>query len=163
MPRSLLNETFDADKLHPLLNWTNPPSRWRLDSERSCLIIEPDAKTDFWQKTHYGFQADNGHFLSAEVTGDAIVTAKFRSFPVHQYDQVGLLVRFSQDSWLKSSVEFEDGIPSQLGTVVTNHGYSDWSLEDFPYGDVLTYCLRIRRVGEISLLSMLRAKKIPGA
>ena len=148
MPTSLLDETFDGVSLHPLLKWLNPPSVWRIDSARSCLIVEPDAETDFWQRTHYGFRADNGHFLHAELPGDATIVAKIRSHPAHQYDQAGLMVRFSADCWLKTSVEFEPDAPSQLGVVVTNHGYSDWSLEDFPYGNDLSCCLRIRRQGE---------------
>lgn len=35
------------------------------------------------------------------------------------------MIRFSEDCWLKTSVEFESvKEPSRLGAVVTNHGYS---------------------------------------
>ena len=51
----------------------------------------------------------------AEVSGNVIVTARIRSYPAHQYDQAGLMVRFSSDCWLKTSVEFEPDSPSQLG------------------------------------------------
>jgi uncharacterized protein len=147
MRTCLLSETFDDGAIHPL-QWLNPPSVWRIDPARSCLIVEPDTETDFWQRTHYGFRSDNGHLLGAEVSGNVIVTARIRSYPAHQYDQAGLMVRFSSDCWLKTSVEFYPDSPSQLGVVVTNSGYSDWSLEDFPYGGELSYCLRIRRNGE---------------
>jgi regulation of enolase protein 1 (concanavalin A-like superfamily) len=56
-------------------------------------------------------------------------------------------VRFSSDCWLKTSVEFEPSGPSQLGVVVTNDGYSDWSLQDFPHDAASSYRLRIRREG----------------
>ena len=32
-------------------------------------IIEPDAPTDFWQRTHYGFRADNGDFRYTAISG----------------------------------------------------------------------------------------------
>ena len=145
MPSQLINEIFDRETLHPGLKWQNPPSVWEINHDSSRLVIKPDAPTDFWQKTHYGFRVDNGHFLFAEVSGDAIVTAEIRSHLVHQYDQAGLMVRFSANCWLKASNEFEPGGPSQLGTVVTNFGFSDWSLQNCPYGD--SFSLRVRREG----------------
>lgn len=147
MHNSFLNETFDRETLDPRLTWLNPPSLWRLDRDRSRLVIETNAHTDFWQRTHYGFRSDSGHFLYCAAPDNSIVTAMFHSYPAHQYDQAGLMIRFSQDCWLKASVEFEPAGASQLGAVVTNHGYSDWSLQDFPYPGGLSYCLRVRLQG----------------
>ncbi|HXU20746.1 MAG TPA: DUF1349 domain-containing protein [Verrucomicrobiae bacterium] len=147
MPNCLVHETFQETRLHSRLQWLNPPPVWRIDPTLPALVVEPQAETDFWQRTHYGFQADNGHLLYAEILGNTTITAKIHSYPVHQYDQAGLMVRFSPECWLKSSVEFETNAPSQLGAVVTNGGYSDWSLQDFPYGPGLSCCLRIQRDG----------------
>ena len=147
MPSQVINEVFNRETLHPRLKWLNPPSVWEIDHAHSRLLLKPDAATDFWQQTHYGFRVDNGHFLYAEVSGDAIVTAGIRCHPAHQYDQAGLMVRFSSDCWLKASNEFEPEGPSHLGTVVTNFGFSDWSLQDFPYGETRSYSLRVRREG----------------
>lgn len=108
------------------------------------MRIEPDARTDFWQRTHYGIRADNGHFLYYEVSGDFVLTSRVRFRPVHQYDQAGIMVRVSADCWLKSSVEFEPSGPNRLGAVVTNHGYSDWSTQDFSR-DIGEVWLRIHR------------------
>jgi hypothetical protein len=56
------------------------------------------------------------------------------------------MVRFDAEHWLKTSVEYELGIPSQLGAVVTNLGYSDWSTQPFPAGaDEIEF--RITRTG----------------
>lgn len=124
------------------LRWHCEPQRWSfLDG---CLRVAPEASTDFWQRTHYGFQADNGHFLYHEVNGDFVLSVRVLSRPVHQYDQAGLMVRVSADCWLKTSVEFEPQGPSRLGAVVTNHGYSDWSTQDFT-ADTNEVRLRIRR------------------
>lgn len=148
MPVVSLNETFDSERLDILLSWLNPPANWRIDRSRSRLLIEPDARTDFWQRTHYGFRLANGHLLKAEISGDAAVTSQIQSYPVHQYDQAGLMIWFSNECWLKASVEFEPEGPSQLGAVVTNGGFSDWSMQDFICRDgTLCYCLQIRRMG----------------
>jgi len=144
MQRKLIHETFAGPTLHPDLKWLNPPPAWELHPVAPRLVVYPASPTDFWQRTHYGFRADNGHLLYAEVSDDAVVEARIHSFPVHQYDQAGLMVRFSDECWLKTSVEFEPGGPSQLGAVVTNGGYSDWSLENFLHDATLGYSLRVR-------------------
>ncbi|MBM3879184.1 MAG: DUF1349 domain-containing protein [Verrucomicrobia bacterium] len=128
------------------LRWLNPPARWRVDPESAALVVEPDATTDFWQRTHYGFAADNGHLLYREVAGNFVMTGRVRFYPAHQYDQAGLMVRAGPTCWLKTAVEHELAGPAQLGAVVTNHGYSDWSLQDFPAGPNEVR-LRVQRVG----------------
>jgi uncharacterized protein len=148
MEHRLICETFDRQTLHPCLKWFNPPPSWRVDAVRSRLLVEPGAETDFWQRTHYGFRADSGHFLYAEVAGDGALSATVLAVPVHQYDQAGLMVRSSETCWLKASVEYELDTPSRLGTVVTNNGFSDWSLQDFPGAGTLLYCLRIHWEGD---------------
>ncbi len=139
-----LYESFSTPTVDPRLRWFCEPADWRVDSQRRHLRIAPAGGTDFWQKTHYGFEADNGHFLFADLTGDFVVTTHVRFRPVHQYDQAGLMIRFSPSCWLKTSVEHEPEGPSRLGAVVTNHGYSDWSTQAFPAGCGETW-LRIRR------------------
>jgi uncharacterized protein len=148
MPSQVIHERFDRVTLHPFLKWLNPPTTWEIDHAHSRLLLKPNAATDFWQQTHYGFRADNGHFLYAEISGDAVVTTSVHNHPVHQYDQAGLMVRFSADCWLKASNEFDPPGASQLGTVVTNFGFSDWSLQNFPYGETPSYSLRVRREGK---------------
>ncbi len=135
---------FDAANPPSELQWYCEPAHWRV--EDGCLVLHTDAETDFWQRTHYGFQADNGHFYYTEATGDFTVTTHVRFAPAHQYDQAGLMLRLSADCWLKTSVEYEPELPNRLGAVVTNHGYSDWSTQDV--GDELTeLSLRVRREG----------------
>ena len=139
-----LNETFTGASLDARLQWYCEPTRWRLDPTARVLLVEPEANTDFWQRTHYGFRADNGHFLYCRMTGDFTVTTHVRFQPAHQYDQAGLMVRLSPSCWLKTSVEFEPDGPSRLGAVVTNFAYSDWSTQDVP-GDTGEIWLSVRR------------------
>lgn len=131
MADRFLHEFFDKLEIHPRLRWYCEPARWSVEPAGRCLRVEPNGSTDFWQKTHYGFEADNGHLLFAEVTGDFVLTTQVRFHPVHQYDQAGLMVRLSRSCWLKTSVEYEPDGPSRLGAVVTNQAYSDWSTQDF--------------------------------
>lgn len=125
------------------MRWHCEPARWSL-GERG-LRIEPDAGTDFWQRTHYGIEADNGHALLAAVGGDFVLSTHVRFQAVHQYDQAGLMVRLSPACWLKTSVEHEPGRAGRLGVVVTNAGYSDWSTQPF---NGLEVVLRVRREGQ---------------
>ncbi len=148
MQRETIYETFAGPDLHTALKWLNPPPKWNLDGIRSRLTVYPASPTDFWQTTHYGFQADNGHLLYAGISENAVMETRIHPFPAHQYDQAGLMVRISHECWLKASVEFEPVGPSQIGAVVTNGGYSDWSLADFPGEGKSAYGLRVRREGD---------------
>jgi uncharacterized protein len=124
-----LEERFDGERLSESLHWQTPPSRWELDSGARRLRVWTEAETDFWQRTHYGFRADNGHFLYRLASGDFRLQTRLRLEPAHQYDQAGLMVWISPSCWIKTSVEFEPQGPNQLGAVVTNAGYSDWSTQ----------------------------------
>ena len=143
-PEKDLHETFDTPALDPRLKWFCPPARWAVRGGR--LVLEPDAKTDFWQRTHYGFCSDNGHILFLDAAEDFSLSTRVHFFPAHQYDQAGLVVRVSPECWIKTSVEFEPDGPANLGAVVTNHGYSDWSTQPFP-GDRRSLEFRILRQG----------------
>ncbi|MEO8027913.1 MAG: DUF1349 domain-containing protein [Bryobacteraceae bacterium] len=142
-----LDQRFDSAALDPELQWMNAPKRWWVEPTRSVLIVEPDSPTDFWQRTHYGFEVDNGHFLYAPVAGDFAMTTHLRFHPAHQYDQAGLMVRMDQNCWLKTSVEYEGDDPQKLGAVVTNGGYSDWSVQDFDRNGQEIW-LRVSREGD---------------
>ncbi|MEB9682990.1 hypothetical protein BK742_17730 [Bacillus thuringiensis serovar pingluonsis] len=127
----ILIEEFNNMELDKSLKWFSPPQNWEISSNNSKLIVKTDKETDFWQKTHYDFQVDNGHFLYRELNGNFRVITKISSKPENRYDQAGLMVRFSKDNWLKTSVEYIPNENSKLGVVVTKNGYSDWSSQDF--------------------------------
>jgi regulation of enolase protein 1 (concanavalin A-like superfamily) len=129
MTDATLHESFSGPSFSSRLRWTSAPEHWRIDQASKCLRINPDAGTDFWQRTHYGFEADNGHFLYLEASDDFVLTTKVTSHPIHQYDQAGLMVRVSPACWLKTSVEFEPDGLNRLGAVVTNAQLSDWSTQ----------------------------------
>lgn len=142
-PDAPLHETFAGPALDPRLAWFAEPAHWRLDPAARVLRVRPDAATDFWQRTHYGFQADNGHFLHLQAAGDFVLTTRVTSRFAHQYDQAGLMLRLSPTCWLKTSVEYEPHGANRLGAVVTNGGYSDWSTQPLAK-EIDTVWLRVR-------------------
>ncbi|KAK9811851.1 hypothetical protein WJX72_011162 [[Myrmecia] bisecta] len=139
-----LQEEFGNLPLDPRLSWTNPPP---CDLVPGGLHVKPAGETDYWQRTHYGFQHDNGHFLAVpECVGDFVLSTSVSFCPHALYDQAGLMVRISPECWIKTCVENVPPGPSKLGAVVTNSGYSDWSTTDVP-ADTTELELRIRREG----------------
>ena len=109
--------------------WFNEPANWEMDD---VLEIQTLPDTDYWQRTHYGFRRDNGHFFFTTLAGDFTIRAHFVGFPLAQYDQCGLMVRVDAENWIKCSTETETPEFSRLGSVVTNLGYSDWATQDVP-------------------------------
>jgi uncharacterized protein len=142
MSELILSEPFDQAKADQRLQWYNPPAQWFI--EASQLVVKPGANTDYWQKTHYSFSADSGAFFYLQLDGNFSMTTHVRSFPAHKYDQAGLMVRFSSDFWIKTSIEYETPSLNRLGVVLTQQGYSDWSTQTIdPELNEIT--LRIRR------------------
>ena len=118
----------------------------------SCLIkgdtIEVTTKphTDLWQRTYYHFQNDNAPVLQMKTS------EKYFSFIVktdfaeshHRFDQCGVVMYFDSENWLKGSIEYENEQFQHLGSVATNHGYSDWATTAIP-ADVKSMWYRLSR------------------
>ncbi len=122
-----LIEKFLQPSIPEKFYWFNPPARFQLGAG---LEITTDEKTDFWQRTYYGFQNDNGHCLFTRLTGDFSLTAHVEFRPREKYDQCGLMLRIDPENWIKLSIEYESESHSRLGSVVTNLGFSDWATQD---------------------------------
>jgi len=120
-------ENFTGSTLPEDFYWFNEPTRYQIGNG---LEIYTDEKTDFWQRTHYGFQRDDGHCLFLRQTGDFSLTVHLEFQPHEKYDQCGLIARIDSQNWIKASTEYEDEHLSRLGSVVTNLGYSDWATQD---------------------------------
>ena len=50
----------------------------------------------------------------------------------HRFDQCGIVMYLDSENWLKGSVEYENESFQHLGSVVTNHGFSDWATTEIP-------------------------------
>ena len=117
--------------------WTREPSEFSISDDRITVTTQPH--TDLWQRTYYHFRNDNAPVLQTETE------EKYFSFVVktdfsgshHRFDQCGIVMYLDSDNWLKASVEFENDRFQHLGSVVTNHGYSDWATTEIP-ADVKT-------------------------
>lgn len=109
--------------------WTNEPPTAPRRADGG-LVFTTGPRTDFWQRTHYGFRRDDGHIFAAELAQDFTLTARLESEPNAQYDQCGLICRIGPNDWAKCSVEYETPTLSRLGSVVTVGGYSDWATQD---------------------------------
>lgn len=147
----LLDEQFLEPSFDARLRWFCEPAHWSVLPGATGLEIVTDTATDFWQRTHYGFQADNGHCLYLPVEGDFVMETFVEFQGLHQYDQAGLLVRYHPDCWLKTSVEYEPDGPNRLGAVVTRGGFSDWSTQDVE-ASVGSIGLRVTREGATCLV-----------
>ena len=122
-----LTERFQQPTRPEPFFWLNEPTQSHFGAG---LEIFTDARTDFWQRTHYGFRRDDGHALLVRLDSDFALTAHVAYLPKVQYDQCGLMVRIDPENWIKTSTEFENESHSRLGSVVTNLGYSDWATQD---------------------------------
>ena len=111
------------------LVWTRAPKCYSIDAARISITTEPG--TDLWQRTYYGFQNDNAPMLqmaTREKFFSFVVKTEFES--KRRFDQCGIVMYLDSENWLKASIEYENEEFQRLGSVVTNHGYSDWATTD---------------------------------
>ena len=59
-----------------------------------------------------------------------IVKASFNTS--HRFGQCGIIVYLDSENWIKASIEYENQTFQNLGSVVTNLGYSDWATSNIP-------------------------------
>ena len=114
------------------MKWTREPQNYIIENNKIEIVTLPH--TDLWQRTYYHFRNDNAPVLQMETD------EKFFSFIVktdfsescHRFDQCGIVMYLDSENWLKASVEYENDEFQHLGSVVTNHGYSDWATTAIP-------------------------------
>ena len=125
------------------LKWTREPKETSIKEDRITIITEPG--TDLWQRTYYGFQNDNAPLLqltTAEPYFSFVVKTEFAS--KRRFDQCGIILYLDSENWLKASIEYENDTYQRLGSVVTNHGYSDWATTDIS-ADIKSMWYRLSR------------------
>lgn len=124
--------------------WTREPASFVIKNGTIEIVTNPH--TDLWQRTYYHFRNDNAPLLQTTTR------EKFFSFIVktdfteshHHFDQCGVVMYLDSENWLKGSVEYENDRFQHLGSVVTNHGYSDWATTAISAG-VKTMWYRLSR------------------
>lgn len=111
------------------LTWTRAPKEYTIGENQISIITEPG--TDLWQRTYYGFQNDNAPVLQMTTSEQYFsFTIKTAFNSKHRFDQCGVVMYLDSENWLKASIEYENEEYQRLGSVVTNHGYSDWATTD---------------------------------
>ena len=111
------------------LFWIREADQSDVTDDRITIYTQP--KTDLWQRTYYGFQNDSAPVLqmkTSEKYFSFIVKTEFDSKA--RFDQCGIVVYLDSENWMKASIEYENEQYQRLGSVVTNHGYSDWATTD---------------------------------
>ena len=124
--------------------WTREPRIYEISDSRILITTAPH--TDLWQRTYYHFRNNNAPLLQLETE------ERFFSFVVktdfsqshHRFDQCGIVLYLDSENWLKASVEYENESFQHLGSVVTNHGYSDWATTSIS-AEVKTMWYRLSR------------------
>lgn len=106
-------------------SWLNKPEFSEVTADYVEFTTRPD--TDFWQGTHYGFRRNTGHAFLTRLWDDFSFGAQAEFVYENLFDQCGLLLYVDEKNWAKASLEFTEGITGQLGSVVTNNGWSDWA------------------------------------
>lgn len=113
------------------MQWYNQPEKWECTKNSLTMFVTP--KTDYWRITHYGFTVDDGPFLYETVGGEFEVKVKISGQYQTRFDQMGLMLRINEKTWIKTGVEFVNE-KINISAVVT-HEKSDWSvieLETYP-------------------------------
>ena len=126
------------------LKWTREPASFEIKDDAVYITTAPH--TDLWQRTYYHFRNDNAPVLQMETE------EKYFSFSVktsfkdshHRFDQCGVVMYLDSENWLKGSIEYENGEFQHLGSVVTNHGWSDWATTEIP-ADIKEMWYRLSR------------------
>ncbi len=109
--------------------WTRAPKQYEIKKDKIVVITEPN--TDLWQRTYYGFQNDNAPVLQVATKEKYFsFTVKTQFDSKRRFDQCGIVMYLDSENWLKASIEYENESYQRLGSVVTNHGYSDWATTD---------------------------------
>ena len=123
-------------------DWINPPATYSVGDD--TLVIVTDPGTDLWQRSYYGFRNDNAPCLLQAIEANFTLTVKVQFEYKNLFDQCGLAIYIDTDTWFKASVEYENQSIARLGSVVTNHGYSDWASVDIALPETIWFRLHRR-------------------
>jgi len=130
MKRSLLLCTFSliafagfAQNLTSM-KWYSKPVKSAVEGNKLKMNVDP--ATDYWRVTHYGFIRDNGPFYFTEQAGNFEASVKITGAYKELFHQAGLMVRIDNKNWIKTGIEYVDGVQN-VSAVVTRE-VSDWSV-----------------------------------
>jgi len=124
------------------MQWYNEPEKWQIiDNSSLSMYVTPN--TDFWRETHYGFTVDDGPFYHCTVGGEFELNIKITGEYKNRFDQMGLMIRKDEKTWIKTGVEYVNE-KINLSAVVT-HEKSDWSMVELNQNPKSIWLKVIRR------------------
>lgn len=134
-------------ELPATLQWQGRVDSYKLQ-DGVGLLVQPCDKTDFWSKTYYDppFVKNDGATLTYGVPAGVDTWSLELHFSLeayNQFDQAGIIVLVDSARWMKTGIEYVDGIP-RMGAVVTNN-YSDWSTQPWQ-GEASKFKIRVSRI-----------------
>ena len=106
------------------MEWYNEPATWSGNAKQLRMTAGPG--TDFWRITHYDFIRDSGPFYFTAISGNFEASVKVSGEYRELYHQAGLMIRIDEENWIKTGIEYVDGV-QQVSAVVTRL-VSDWSV-----------------------------------
>jgi len=129
------------------MQWFNPPEKWSVENNVLSMFVTP--QTDYWRITHYGFTVDDGPFYYSLQGGEfevkVKITGEFRS----RYDQMGLMLRVDEKTWIKTGVEYVNE-KINISAVVT-HDKSDWSVIELDHIPKSVWIKAVRRLDAVEI------------
>jgi regulation of enolase protein 1 (concanavalin A-like superfamily) len=152
----LLIATFFATNLSisqnmDKMNWLNEPSSWKVEDGNLKMKVTPES--DYWRKTHYGFTVDDGPFYYTTRGGEFEVSVKITGDYKTRFDQMGLMLRIDEEHWIKTGIEYVDGVYN-FSTVVTDV-YSNWSVIELNGKPESIWIKAVRRIDAVEIFYSL--------
>jgi uncharacterized protein len=133
------------------MQWFNQPKSWSVEGNKLSMFVTP--KTDYWRKTHYGFTVDDGPFYYQTIGGEFEVKVKITWDYKSRFDQMGLMLRIDEKTWIKAGAEFVND-KVNISTVVTINR-SDWSVIETTVNPVALWIKAIRKLDAVEILYSL--------
>ena len=137
------------------MNWLNEPSSWKVKDGNLKMNVTPES--DFWRKTHYGFTVDDGPFYYTTRGGEFEVSVKISGSYKTRFDQIGLMLRIDEEHWIKTGIEYVDGVYN-FSTVVTDV-YSNWSVIELNGKPESIWIKAVRRIDAVEIFYSLDGVK----
>jgi hypothetical protein len=137
------------------MNLLNEPSSWKVKDGNLKMNVTPES--DFWRKTHYGFTVDDGAFYYTTRGGEFEVSVKISGSYKTRFDQMGLMLRIDEEHWIKTGIEYVDGVYN-FSTVVTDV-YSNWSVIELNGKPESIWIKAVRRIDAVEIFYSLDGVK----
>ena len=129
------------------MTWYNEPVQWEADEDSLAMQVTP--KTDYWRKTHYGFTVDDGPFYFTTCGGEFEAKVRVTGEYQTQYDQMGLMLRVNEQTWIKAGVEYVNSKINLSAVVTINQ--SDWSVIELAHQPTSVWFKAVRQLDAVEL------------